>query len=172
MIRKISPILILLLLSVCIADQSKSTEGNDAPTFFLTTIDGKKFFLSDELKSGNPIFLNFFATWCKPCIKELPDISYLKDQYKNISFYLINVSNLEINGDKMKENPKEVLYLLDRLNIDIPVLMDKYALVAKKYNAIPLPKTVIIDRKGRIRYSQNGIIDNTDKDFLKALNLQ
>ena len=71
----------------------------------------------------------------------------------------------------MKEDPKEVLDLLDRLNIDIPVLMDKYALVAKKYNAIPLPKTVIIDSKGRIRYSQNGIIDNTDKDFLKALDL-
>ena len=48
--------------------------------------------------------------------------------------------------------------------------MDKYALVAKKYEAIPLPKTVIIDQNGKIRYSKNGNIDITEKSLIEVLN--
>ena len=61
--------------------------GDQAPSFYLTTLDGRKFFLSDELKKGNPILLNFFATWCGPCKKELPDIYALSQTHKNVAFY-------------------------------------------------------------------------------------
>jgi len=47
-------------------------ENQVAPTFFLRTLEDEAFFLSDEIKKGQPIVLSFFATWCGPCRKEMP----------------------------------------------------------------------------------------------------
>ena len=64
----------ILTISFCFSADNNIKVGDQAPSFFLTTLAGRKFFLSDELTIGKPILLNFFATWCGPCKKELPDI--------------------------------------------------------------------------------------------------
>ena len=143
--------------------------GDQAPSFYLTTLDGRKFFLSDELKIGKPILLNFFATWCGPCKKELPDIYALSQTHKNVAFYLVDVSNLEQNGKKLVEKPEDVIALLEKLKINLPVLMDKYGLIAEKYGAFVLPKTVIINPEGILVFQQTGIISKDDPKLIKAL---
>jgi len=159
----------ILASSFSLSSDSNLKVGDQAPSFYLTTLDGRKFFLSDELKKGNPILLNYFATWCGPCKKELPDIYALSQTHKNVSFYLIDVSNLEQNGKKLMEKPEDVIALLEKLKINLPVLMDKYGLIAEKYGAFLLPKTVIINPDGMLIFEQTGIIDKNDSKLVRAL---
>ena len=159
----------ILTISFCFSADNNIKVGDQAPSFFLTTLDGRKFFLSDELKIGKPILLNFFATWCGPCKKELPDIYALSQTHKDVAFYLVDVSNLEQNGKKLVEKPDDVIALLEKLKINLPVLMDKYGLITEKYGAFLLPKTVIINPDGMLIFEQTGIIDKNDSKLVRAL---
>ena len=148
-----------LLLCFSIAF-SALPEKNPAPTFFLRTLDDKAFFLSDEIKKGQPIVLSFFATWCVPCRKEMPELQTLSEALTDVSFYLINVSNLNQDGTKLKEDPVKVREMVESLKVELPVLMDKYAMTAEKYEAFILPRLIVIDKKGIIVHSSYGY----DKD--------
>ena len=141
--------------------------GDDAPTFFAKTLDKKSFFLSDSLKRNNrPIVLSFFATWCGPCRIEMPVLDTLSKSYNDIDFYLINVSGLE---GKKKEDPVEVKALLEELGVTLPVLMDKYGNAAQKYDALALPRLVVID-SSKIVYAHTGYEDGDDKKLIEILN--
>ena len=131
-----------LLLCISFAF-SALPENTPAPTFFLHTLDDKTFFLSDEIKKEKPIVLSFFATWCGPCRKEMPALDSLSRKFTDIKFFLVNVSNLVLDGTKLKEDPVKVRKMLEDLNVDLPVLMDKYAMTAEKYGATTLPLLVI-----------------------------
>ena len=142
--------------------------GNDtvidstAPTFYLPTLEGKNFFLSKSLKEGNPIVISFFATWCAPCRKEMPKLDSLSQVFKDVSFYLVNVSGL---SGKEKEETEKVKKMLLSLNVDLPVLMDKYAVTAEKYDALILPTTVVINPEGLIIYKHTGYEKGDEKEL-------
>ena len=141
--------------------------GDPAPTFFAKTLDKKSFFLSDSLeRNQRPIVLSFFATWCGPCRIEMPVLDTLSQSYNDIDFYLINVSGLE---GKKKEDPVEVKALLEKLGVTLPVLMDKYGNAAQKYDALILPRLVVID-SSRIVYAHTGYEDGDEKKLIEILN--
>lgn len=145
--------------------------GDDAPTFFLRTLDNKKFYLSDELKNKKPIVFDFFATWCEPCIKKMPVIDSLSHIYKDVNFYYVNVSGITQEKEKRKEDSKVVRKLIERLKINSKsVLMDKYGLTAEKYDALILPQLVIINSKGKIEYIHPRDSLNVGKEISKVLN--
>ena len=141
--------------------------GDPAPTFYAKTLDNRSFFLSDSLeRNQRPIVLSFFATWCGPCRIEMPVLDTLSQSYNDIDFYLINVSGLE---GKKKEDPVEVKALLEKLGVTLPVLMDKYGNAAQKYDALILPRLVVID-SGRIVYAHTGYEEGDDKKLIEILN--
>ena len=141
--------------------------GDPAPTFFAKTLDKKSFFLSDSLeRNQRPIVLSFFATWCGPCRIEMPVLDTLSQSYNDIDFYLINVSGLE---GRKKENPVEVKALLEKLGVTLPVLMDKYGNAAQKYDALILPRLVVID-SSKIIYAHTGYEEGDDKKLIQILN--
>ena len=86
--------------------------GDEAPTFFVRDLTEKNFFLSDTLTLGKPTVLSFFATWCGPCRLEMPQLDTLSHSYKNVNFYLVNVSGLTQGKSKMKEDPEKVKMML------------------------------------------------------------
>ena len=141
--------------------------GDPAPTFFAKTLDKKSFFLSDSLeRNQRPIVLSFFATWCGPCRIEMPVLDTLSQSYNDIDFYLINVSGLE---GRKKEDPVEVKALLEKLGVTLPVLMDKYGNAAQKYDALILPRLVVID-SSKIIYAHTGYEEGDDKKLIQILN--
>ena len=125
-------ILIIILLSSTLMSNIKV--GDDAPTFFVRDLAEKNFFFSDTLKTGKPAVLSFFATWCVPCRAEMPELDTLSQSYKNINFYLVDVSGLTQGKAKMKEDPEKVKMMVDKLGVSLQVLMDKYGKVAEKYS--------------------------------------
>ena len=144
--------------------------GDVAPTFYLNTLDSKRFYLSKVLQKKTPIVLSFFATWCEPCKKEMPVLEKLSKEFKETDFYLINVSNLVQGNKKLKEDPKLVQRMIEGLKLTMPVLMDKYALVAKKYDALVLPRLAIIGSDGKIAYLHTGYEPEDEKDIIAILN--
>ena len=137
-----------IVISILIAASFVFAElkvGDPAPTFFVKTLDKKSFFLSDSLeRNQNPIVLSFFATWCLPCRKEIPMLDTVRTKYPDIDFYLVNVSGLTQGKRVLKEDPKLVKKMIESLGTTMPVLMDKYGNAANKYDALVLPRLVVI----------------------------
>ena len=154
-----------LLLTVLFGS-NPTIEKEVAPTFYLPTLEGKNFFLSKSLKEGNPIVFSFFATWCAPCRKEMPKLDSLAQVFKDIKFYLINVSGLT---GKDKEDTDKVKKMLISLDVSLPVLMDNYAITAKKYGALTLPTTVVINPEGIIIYKHTGYEAGDEKKLSTVL---
>jgi len=144
---------LLILLSFALAELKV---GDEAPTFFVRDLQEKNFFLSDTLKLGKPTVLSFFATWCGPCRVEMPVLDTLSQSYKNINFYLVDVSGLTQGKAKMKEDPEKVKIMVESLGVTLQVLMDKYGKVAEKYGVKSLPRLVVIDQKSTVHYIHDG----------------
>ena len=160
--------IIFILLSSNLMSQLKV--GDDAPTFYAKTLDNRSFFLSDSLeRNQRPIVLSFFATWCIPCRKEIPMLDTVRTKYPDIDFYLVNVSGLSQGKKVFKEDPKLVKKMIESLGTTMPVLMDKYGNAAQKYDALILPRLVVID-SGRIVYAHTGYEDGDEKKLIEILN--
>ena len=143
--------------------------GDDAPTFFVRDLTEKNFFLSDTLKLGKPTVLSFFATWCGPCRLEMPQLDTLSHSYKNVNFYLVDVSGLTQGKAKMKEDPEKVKIMVDKLGVSLQVLMDRYGKVAEKYEVKSLPRLVVIDAKGKVHYIHDGYAPGDEKKLKEVL---
>jgi thiol-disulfide isomerase/thioredoxin len=141
--------------------------GSVAPTFFLQTLSGDEFYLSDYCgklrqpwKSNKQyvVILSFFATWCQPCLKEIPELEEVAAKYagKNLKVFLIDVNEkAEVVGPFVKKQ-----------GFKLPVLLDAYSVVAKKYGATKLPRYFLIDKNGKILLMGEGY----SADFKERLN--
>ena len=147
-------IIIFILLSSSLMAELKI--GDEAPTFFVRDLTEQNFFFSDTLKLGKPTVLSFFATWCSPCRLEMPVLDTLSYSYKNINFYLVDVSGLTQGKSKMKEDPAKIKIMVESLGVTLQVLMDKYGKVAEKYGVKSLPRLVVIDAKSTVHYIHDG----------------
>ncbi len=115
--------------------------GKLAPDFLLKTLDGGEIRLSDLRSEG--VIANFWATWCGPCRKEMPQFVAAYDRYRD--------DGLEIVAVNVQESPSIIRPFVDDFGIDFPVALDKRAAVSDKYRMIGLPMTYFIDREGVIR---------------------
>ena len=113
-----------------------------APDFELKKLDRTLVKLSDL--RGRVVVLDFWATWCGPCVASLPKITELGVEYRGADVDVIAV-NIEQTG-------AEVRSFLDRAKIAPTVVLDSDGAVARAYQAQAIPQTVIIDRDGKIKF--------------------
>lgn len=121
----------------------KARVGLPAPNIELTdSLYSNKLQLSD-LK-GSVIFVNFWATWCPPCIDELPSIQRLSKIFQsNPDFRMVTILyNDDIN---------RVNYYMKEMNYTFPVYIDSEGSAAKEFGITGVPETFIIDRRGILR---------------------
>src|SRR5271154_186189 len=133
-----------------------------APSFTLTTLTGQPGGLGEY--KGQVVMVNFWATWCGPCQQEMPLLDQMYKKYKPAGFTLIGV-----NVDKESPAVKE---LLARKPVSFPVLLDPANQVSKAYHVDEMPSSVIIDRKGQIRYVHRGYKpgdENQYQDLIRKL---
>jgi cytochrome c biogenesis protein CcmG, thiol:disulfide interchange protein DsbE len=148
---KFTMLLAALVLGACSTHAGGSSApstariGQPAPPFTQATTTGSK--LSLESLRGNPVYLNFFATWCPPCNEEAPDVNALQKQYASRGLKTVGVDELE-NVAKAKS-------FVDKFNLVYPAIVDDGTLQTQ-YNVNGLPVHVFIDRKGIIRQIKAG----------------
>lgn len=121
-----------------------------APDFELPTLDGKSLVSIGDF-AGRPVFVNFWATWCIPCVRELPAFEEF------ISLYADDPKGPVLLAINMGETPEEIQGFLDKIGIDsIPVLLDANQVVKGDYGVQNLPTTYLVDGSGMIRAMKLG----------------
>ncbi|MDE3034772.1 MAG: TlpA family protein disulfide reductase [Nitrospirota bacterium] len=137
------------------------TVGKAAPDFELPGLDEKLVRLSDY--RGKVVFLNFWATWCKPCREEMPSMEVL---YKN--FEKDGLVILAVSIDRVTTK-KDIPPFVKGMNLTFPVLVDSWGQTDKRYKLMGVPETYIIDQEGVLREKVIGPRDWTVLDNLKVL---
>lgn len=114
--------------------------GKPAPDFTLELLDGKSFELSRQ--KGKVVVLDFWATWCGPCIQAMPQVDGVVHEFSDQDVDLVAVN--------LQENPAQINSTLERLKLNLTVALDIDGVVANRYAATAIPQTVIIDRDGNV----------------------
>ncbi len=122
-----------------VAGLKDSLLGKQATDFALKTLDGDRVQLSDY--RGKVVVLDFWATWCPPCRKELPRIQQLYEQNKDKGIVVLAIND---------ETGRKVKSFLKEHNYNFPVLMDQDGKVHRLYAANTIPNAVVVDRSGTI----------------------
>jgi len=115
--------------------------GFAAPDFALETLDGQTIRLSDL--RGQAVLINFWATWCPPCRAEMPAIQQVYDRYRDRGFTVLAVN--------LQEGDPQVASFAARLDLTLPILMDRSGDVFARYRGRALPSTFFVDRAGIIQ---------------------
>ena len=130
-----------------------------APAFKLDSMAGKAVAL--EQYKGQVVMINFWASWCGPCRTEMPILEKLHAKYKAMGFTMIGVnvepdSQLAVNW--LKSTP-----------VTFPILFDTKSEVSKLYQVQGMPSTVIIDRKGNMRWLHRGYKAGDENEYLDQI---
>ena len=141
------------------SEASKALLGKPAPTFTLKGLDGKEVALSD-LK-GSVVVLDFWATWCGPCVMSLPKIDQL---YKDK-----NGDGLKVFAVNQQEETELVQGFIKSKGLSLPVLLDSDGKVSGKYKADAIPETVVIGKDGTVRKVLVGAYPGTEKALHEAV---
>lgn len=121
--------------------------GQMAPDFSAQRLDGKEFELSAE--RGKVVVLDFWATWCGPCVEAMPVITEVTQSLADsgVLMYAVNIG----------EQPEKIQDFLARLELEVPVLLDPEGKIGDAYAAEAIPQTVLIGKDGRIEVVHIGM---------------
>ena len=130
----------------------------EAPDFTLHDMDEAEHTLSGL--RGNVVLVNFWATWCPPCRKEMPSLESLYQRYRERGFRVVAVNQWE--------SPDHVFSYMGELDVfpTFPILFDRKSEVADHYGVRGLPTSFIVDRNGRITHKAVGGRDFNHPDLI------
>jgi peroxiredoxin len=133
--------------------------GQSARDFTLKSTQGKNLKLSEQ--RGQIIVINFWASWCGPCRKEMPVLQTFHNKYKSLG-----VSVWGVNVEQENQAGREFLADLD---LNFPIFFDNSNKISVSYQVEAMPTTVIVDRSGKVRYVFRGYKDGYEKKYAKAI---
>lgn len=132
------------------------TLQSPAPDFTLRAMQGGNLRLKEQV--GQVVMINFWASWCGPCRQEMPLLDKLYARYKPMGFTLLGVN--------VEPDPTLATGFLDKTPVTFPILLDKDSSVSKLYQVAGMPSTVIVDRKGNLRWVHKGYKPGDENAYL------
>jgi len=161
-IRSLGITLLSLVLGLA-ALPSHAEDKMAAPDFTLKSLSGTNIKLS-ELR-GDVVMINFWASWCGPCLQEMPALEHIHQRYKDLGFTLLGVN--------VEQDLREAKAYLKKIDITFPILFDVTNQVSAEYEISGMPTTYLVDRDGNLRKLyigyQPGISEDTYQREIKAL---
>lgn len=147
-------VLIAALVALALAASARAelkpwSGAPEAPPIALRTLAGEPLALADL--RGKVVVVNFWATWCEPCIEEMPSMQRLRHRLRGEPFEILAVN--------YQEGVPRIRAFLDKVPVTFPIVRDTDGAVARAWNARVFPSSYVIDRAGRIRYAVVGSID-------------
>ena len=139
-----------LVLTCLLASQLafSASVGDNVPSFSAKSLDGTETISNTDLK-GKVIFVDFWASWCTPCLKSLPEFENLQTSFSNRDDVVVLAINLD-------ENPKDAEKFIGQLNVTYKILADNSGVIPESFGVSTMPSSYIIDKEGIIRYVHRG----------------
>jgi len=119
----------------------------------LKSVDDKQYLLNDY--KGKVTLINFWATWCPPCVEEIPSLNRLQEAMNDENFNMISVNYVE--------DPQTIKKFIKQIEVNFPVLLDRSGEVTRDWKVIVFPSTFVVGPDGDIIYGVNAAI-NWDSD--------
>ena len=110
---------------------------------------------------GKVTLVNFWATWCPPCVEEIPSLNALQANYLDSEFEIVSIN--------YRETAEQLNQFSSEIPINFPVLMDYDGKVSLQWKVFSFPSSFLVDKQGRIRYSINLAIDWNSEDVHKLI---
>jgi thiol-disulfide isomerase/thioredoxin len=151
-----APLLLAALLAV---PAHAVNPSGPAPQFQLPSMAGRSVDLAQY--KGQVVMINFWASWCGPCRTEMPILEKLSAKYKPMGFAMIGVNvepDSKVAADWLKVTP-----------VTFPILFDTKSEVSKLYAVSSMPSTVIVDRKGNLRWKHVGYKAGDENEYLDQI---
>ena len=159
---------LLLILGLILSTSlwAVENEGNivkkkqTAPDFKVMSLDGEQFKLSDM--KGKVVLVNFFATWCGPCMKELPELEkQVWPRFKNENFKLISIGR--------EHTVAELKKFQSTKKFSFPIAADPKRQIYSKYAEKYIPRNYIIDKKGKVIFQAKGFSQKELSEMIKII---
>lgn len=131
--------------------------GQPAPDFTLGTLDGGQVTLSDF--RGQPVLINFWATWCEPCRIEMPEIVRAYEAHSDTGFTVLAVNLTD------QDALDDIQAFVEEFGMAFPVLLDSNGEVSRLYGLLGLPMSIFVDRAGRIARIYLGLMPSEQIDM-------
>jgi len=123
--------------------------GDRAPELRLQSVDGRTVSLSDL--RGKVVLVHFWATWCPPCVEEIPTLERFSKQ--------VFGSDIEVLAISVDDSADALKTFLDTKKVHLPVLRDPGGKAAAGYGTVKFPETYVVGRDGMVRYKVIGPMD-------------
>ena len=137
------------------------TEGVRAPILVGTLLNGGEFDLDEA--AGSVTILDFWATWCGPCIRSLPALQILHERYADDPTVRILSVNID-DGAKLK---KRIGAFMAERNYDFPVIMDFDKRISRTYRVQTIPTMVVVDPDGIVHKVKVGLLASDPERIVK-----
>lgn len=134
------------------------------PSFKLKTIEGKTIDTQTLSNDGKPFIIDFFATWCKPCNRELSAISEVYDEWQTetgVKLYAVSIDKAQ-NANKVKP-------LVNQHGWEYEVILDPNSEFRKSFGGEMIPFVVICDGDGKIVYKHNGYTEGAEQELIEKV---
>jgi peroxiredoxin len=158
----LSKFTLVFLITCLLATYAQGGKKGKAPNFTAPDLNGGKMELKTLLEGG-PVLISFWATHCKPCIKELNKLQKLYPDYKKKGFEILAI---DVDGPRSVSRVKS---RVKGLKWQFPVLFDTNKDIFRKYHVLGIPHTVLIDRDGNIRYTHTTYRSGDEKTIWKKV---
>ena len=141
-----------LVLTSCASgsEPTKAVVGQPAPNFELQSLGGQSVSLKDF--KGKPVVINFWATWCGPCVYEMPFMQEIHNEWSAKGLVLLTINK--------GESLARVSQFMQYYNLSLSILLDTKEVVNQRYNVIGIPITFFIDKDGIIQEKVIGAFPN------------
>lgn len=135
--------------------------GAQLPDLTLKSIDGQTIKTQDLDNDGKPFIIDFFATWCKPCNRELSAIADVYDEWQEetgVKLYAVSIDKAQ-NTNKVKP-------LVDQHGWEYDVLLDPNSDFLRALGGTSIPYVIIVDGSGQIVYKHSGYTEGAEQEII------
>ena len=152
-------VLALFLMPAAYAAGFEARKPALAPVLNARDLGGTSRSLADY--RGKVVLLNFWASWCPPCLREMPSMERLRVKMAG--------QPLEIVALASAEGPNDVKAFLSKMNLGFPILLDTDGSNTQRWKVFALPTSFLLDAKGRVRYVLTGPTEWDEGEALKLI---
>ncbi len=130
-----------------------------APTFRLPNYHDSSY--AFDQRNGQVVLINFWATWCKPCVAEIPSLHRLRARIEDPAFEIVTVN--------VGEERDRIASFLERVPVELPLLLDIDSKVAKEWKIYVYPSSYLVDDRGLIRYAYLGALEWDSPEIISII---